>query len=66
MVLSFPASPDTLMFPRLSGVGLLDDLGYPDGWEPGKLKCCAAGAHKSSSYLDDLAPGGVRAAPDFA
>jgi hypothetical protein len=38
----------------------------PDGWEPGKLKRLRGGAGKSSRYLDDLAPGGVRAAPDFA
>ena len=38
----------------------------PDGWETGEAKALAGGADKSSRYLDDLAPGGVRAAPDFA
>jgi hypothetical protein len=31
-------------------------------WEPGEAQAFAAGADKSGSYLDDLAPGGVRAA----
>jgi hypothetical protein len=38
----------------------------PDGWETGKAQAFAGGAGKPGRYLDDLAPGGVRAAPDFA
>ena len=34
--------------------------------EAGKAQAFAAGTGKPSSYLDDLAPGGVRAAADFA